>query len=269
MKVAVVQMNSQEDKAANLAAAERLIAEAAQWGVELAVLPELFTYLGRPQGQAAAAEPIPGPTSERLCELARRHRVHLVAGSYLEAIPGRDRRHNTSLAIHRDGSIVGRYRKLHLFDVDVDGTSYRESDSIAPGGDVVVAKLDDLPVGLTICYDLRFPELYRRLTLAGALVITAPAAFTRETGKDHWELLVRARAVENQVFVLAAAQVGSHPPGLACYGNAMIIDPWGTVLARAPYREGVAVAELDFDDLARVRRSVPALHHRRTDLLGV
>ena len=237
MKVAVVQMNSGEDKAQNLSTAERLLIEAAERGAELAVLPELFTYLGRRGKHREVADAIPGTTSELLTRLARARRLRIVGGSFLETAPGHERLFNTCLAVDADGSVVARYRKLHLFDVDVDGKRYRESDTMAPGEDVVLTKLGDVPVGLTICYDLRFPELYRRLGAAGARVITAPSAFTFETGKDHWDLLVRTRAVENQVFVLAAAQFGSHPPGLACYGNAMIVDPWGTALARA--RSGV------------------------------
>jgi predicted amidohydrolase len=266
MKVAVVQMNSGEDKAQNLETAEKLLAEAADRGAALAVLPEMFAYLGRRGGHRAAAEPIPGPISELMGGIARRRRIHVVAGSYFEAGPGESRLFNTSLAIDADGSVVGRYRKLHLFDVDVDGRSYRESDTIAPGQDVVVAKLGDLPVGLTICYDLRFPEVYRRLGGLGARAIAVPSAFTLETGKDHWEVLVRARAVENQVFVLAAAQFGPHPPRNSCYGNAMIVDPWGTVLARAPYTETVLMADLDLGYQERVRRSLPSLAHRRIDL---
>jgi predicted amidohydrolase len=258
-------MNSGEDKAANLGAAEQLLGEAARRGAELAVLPEYFTYLGRSEGHRTAAEPVPGPTSDLLCAIARRHRLALVAGSYLEAQTGQARLHNTSLAIQPDGSVAGIYRKLHLFDVDVDGNRYRESDTIAPGQESVIVKLGEVAVGLTICYDLRFPELYRHLTAAGATVITAPAAFTLETGKDHWELLVRARAVENQVFMLAAAQFGPHPPGQACFGNAMIVDPWGTVLARAPYRECVVLADLDFEHQAQVRANLPSLRNRRTD----
>jgi len=269
MKVAVVQMNSGEDKAQNLSAAERLLGEAAACGAELAVLPELFTYLGRRGKHREVADATPGATSELLTRLARRHRMHIVGGSFLERAPGYERLFNTCLAVEADGSIVARYRKLHLFDVDVDGKRYRESDTMAPGEDVVLTKLGEVPVGLTICYDLRFPELYRRLGAAGARVITAPSAFTYETGKDHWDLLVRTRAVENQVFVLAAAQFGSHPPGLACYGNAMIVDPWGTVLARAPEGECVVVADLDFGHQDRIRASLPALSHRRTEILGL
>jgi predicted amidohydrolase len=269
MKVAVVQMNSGEDKVQNLSTAERLLVEAAERGAALAVLPELFTYLGRRRGHRDVADAVPGTTSELLTRIARQRHLHIVGGSFLETASGHERLFNTCLAIDADGSIVARYRKLHLFDVDVDGHRYRESDTMSPGEDVVLTKLGDVAIGLTICYDLRFPELYRRLGAGGARIITAPSAFTFETGKDHWDLLVRTRAVENQVFLLAAAQVGPHPPGLACYGNALIVDPWGTVLARAPEGEGVVVADLDFVHQDRVRASLPALNHRRTEILGL
>jgi deaminated glutathione amidase len=269
MRVAVVQMNSAEDKAQNLVTAERLLHGAADQNAELAVLPELFTYLGRRRGHRDAAEPIPGPTSELLARVARERRLRIVGGSFLESVAGQERYFNTCLVLEADGSIVARYRKLHLFDVDVEGNRYRESDTMSAGEDVVLTKLGDVPVGLTICYDLRFPELYRRLGAGGARIITAPSAFTFETGKDHWDLLVRTRALENQVFVLAAAQFGSHPPGLACYGNAMIVDPWGTVLARAPEGESVVVADIDFEHQDRIRKSLPSLTHRRTEVLGL
>jgi predicted amidohydrolase len=181
-------------------------------------------------------------------------------------VEGTERFYNTSIALSPEGEIVARYRKLHLFDVEVDGKVYEESATVERGGDVVVANLGRAAVGLSICYDLRFPELYRRLAHRGARLVTVPAAFTAETGKDHWEVLLRARAIENQVFVLAAAQCGSHPPANACYGNAMVVDPWGVVLARAGYREGVVVADLDFGEQERVRRTLPALQHRREDL---
>jgi predicted amidohydrolase len=269
MRVAVVQMNSAEDKAQNLSTAERLLHTAADRNAELAVLPELFTYLGRRRGHREAAEPIPGPTSELLARIARQRHMRIVGGSFLESVTGQERYFNTCLALEADGSIVARYRKLHLFDVDVEGNRYRESDTMAPGDEVVLTKLGDVPVGLTICYDLRFPELYRRLGAGGARIITAPSAFTFETGKDHWDLLVRTRALENQVFVLAAAQFGPHPPGLACYGNAMIVDPWGRVLARAPEGEGVVVADIDFEQQDQIRKSLPALSHRRTEVIGL
>jgi predicted amidohydrolase len=170
------------------------------------------------------------------------------------------------VVLNPDGELVARYRKLHLFDVEVEGTTYQESATMAPGDEVVFASLAGVPAGLTLCYDLRFPELYRRLAAGGARLITVPAAFTMDTGRDHWEVLLRARAIENQVFVLAAAQCGSHPPGLPCYGNSMIVDPWGTVMARAGYREGVVVADIDLGHEERIRKSLPALAHRRADI---
>jgi predicted amidohydrolase len=261
-------MNSRDDKAANLAKAEALLAEAAARGAEFAVLPELWTYLGPKDRHARVAEPIPGPTSDLLAQIARRHRLWLVGGSYLESAPGQPRLFNTCLAFSPDGEIVARYRKLHLFDVDVDGYSYRESATMAAGDDVVATELCGVKVGLTICYDLRFPELYRRLAVGGARIITVPSAFTRETGKDHWEVLLRSRAIENQVFILAAAQVGNHPPGRACYGNALIADPWGVVLARAGYQECVVTADLDLEYQEQVRKELPSLEHRRTDLFA-
>jgi deaminated glutathione amidase len=266
VRVALVQMNSQDDKAANLERAEALVAQAAAWGPDLVVLPELWTYLGPRKRHAEVAEAIPGETSELLGRLASRYRFWLVGGSYLESVEGSERFHNTSLAMNPDGEIVARYRKLHLFDVEVDGKTYQESASVAPGNEPVVAQLGRAAVGLSVCYDLRFPELYRRLAARGARVVTVPAAFTMETGKDHWEVLLRARAIENQVFVLAPAQCGSHPPTNVSYGNAMVVDPWGTVLARAGYRESVVVADLDFGEQERVRRTLPALTHRREDI---
>jgi predicted amidohydrolase len=266
VRVALVQMNSRDDKAENLERAEMLVAQAAAWGSDLVVLPELWTYLGPRKGHAAAAEPIPGETSDFLGRLAARYRFWLVAGSYLESVEGSERFHNTSVVLNPDGEIVVQYRKLHLFDVEVDGKVYEESATIAPGREAVVATLAGVPVGLTICYDLRFPELYRRLTGRGARMITVPAAFTMETGKDHWEVLLRARAIENQVYVLAAAQCGVHPPNNASFGNSMIVDPWGVVVARGGYREGVVVADVDLAAAERIRKSLPALAHRREDL---
>lgn len=268
MRVALIQMNSRDDKAVNLARAEALLDEARARGAELAVLPELFTYLGSSRRHPQVAEPIPGPTSERLGALARRHRLWLVAGSYLEAVPGQTRFFNTSLAFDPAGTIVARYRKLHLFDVDVAWQSYRESATVAPGQEVVAAELAGVTVGLTVCYDLRFPELYRRLALRGARLITVPSAFTLETGQDHWEVLLRARAIEQQVFVLAAAQTGSHAPGRACYGHAMVVDPWGIVLVDAGDGEGVVTADLDLARQERVRKGLPALEHLRHDLFA-
>jgi predicted amidohydrolase len=268
VRVALVQMNSQDDKAANLERAEQLVGQAAAWGADLVVLPELWTYLGPRKQHPEVAEPIPGETSELLGRLAARYRFWLVGGSYLESLEGQARFRNTCVVLSPDGELVTRYRKLHLFDIEVDGKVYEESQTIAPGEDVVVTSLAGVPVGLSICYDLRFPELYRRLAAWGARVVTVPAAFTMETGKDHWEVLLRARAIENQVYVLAAAQCGPHPPANACFGQSMVVDPWGVVIARAGYREGVVVADIDLGHAERIRRTLPALAHRRADLFA-
>ena len=266
MRVALIQMNSQDEKGENLEQAERLLGQAATWGPDLVVLPELWTYLGPRKRHAEAAEPIPGETSEFLGRVASRYRFWLVGGSYLEAVEGSERFANTCLVFNPDGEQIARYRKLHLFDIEVDGKIYEESATIAPGDEVVVTSLAGVPVGLSICYDLRFPELYRRLAARGARLLTVPAAFTMETGKDHWEVLLRARAIENQAYVLAPAQCGPHPPAYACYGNSMIVDPWGVVLARGGYREGVVVADVDLGHAERIRKTLPALAHRREDL---
>jgi len=266
VRVALIQMNSQDEKAENLERAEMLVAQAAAWGSDLVLLPELWTYLGPRKRHAEVAEPIPGDTTEFLGRLSARYRFWLVGGSFLEATEGSERLHNTSVVMSPDGEVVARYRKLHLFDVEVDGRTYQESATMVAGDEVVVASLAGVPVGLSICYDVRFPELYRRLAAWGARLVTVPAAFTLETGKDHWEVLLRARAIENQLYVLAAAQCGSHPPGNACFGNSMIVDPWGTVVARAGYREGVVVADVDLGHAERVRKTLPALAHRRGDL---
>jgi predicted amidohydrolase len=266
VRVALVQINSGDDKAENLERAERLVAQAASWGPDLVVLPELWTYLGPRKRHPEVAEPIPGDASELLGRLASRYGVWIVGGSYLEAVEGAERLFNTSVVVGPEGAVTARYRKLHLFDVEVDGHAYAESSTLAPGAEAVVTPVAGVLTGLSICYDLRFPELYRRLSDGGARLLTVPAAFTKDTGKDHWEVLLRARAIENQAFVLAAAQCGTHPPGLACYGNSMVVDPWGTVVARAGYREGVVVADLDLGHPGRIARDLPALAHRRRDL---
>jgi predicted amidohydrolase len=266
VRIALVQMNSRDDKAENLERAEALVGQAAAWGPDLVVLPELWTYLGPRQRHPEVAEPIPGETSETVARWAARYRFWLVAGSYLERGEGGERLHNTSLVVDPDGEITARYRKLHLFDVEVDGRVYEESATVAPGDAAVVATAAGVPLGLSICYDLRFPELYRRLADRGARLIAVPAAFTMDTGKDHWEVLLRARAIENQVYVLAAAQCGTAPPGTTSYGNSLIVDPWGVVLARGGYREGVVVADVDLGHADRIRKALPALAHRRADL---
>ncbi len=269
MRVALVQMNSRDDYDANLREASRLLDAAAAEGADLAALPEMFTYLGPSSEHARIAEPIPGPATELLSSLAARHRMYVLGGSLLERLPGESRLSNTSTLFDRAGTLIARYRKLHLFDVDLPGQApYRESATVAAGEEIVSTDTEFGRVGLTICYDLRFPELYRALASQGAETIFVPAAFTLHTGKDHWEVLLRARAIENQAYVLAPAQVGSHPPGRECYGNSLVVDPWGTAIARAPNRVSVTLATLDRVYLKQVRRELPALAHRRRDLLG-
>jgi predicted amidohydrolase len=265
MRVACVQMTSGADKAANLECAERLVEQAAGAGADLVVLPEKWNALGDADVLRAAAEPLAGGESvSALAEWARRHGVAIVGGSITERREGREKLSNTSVALDREGNLVAAYRKIHLFDVEVGGVVYRESEAEEPGDEAVVAPLDEWPVGLTVCYDLRFPELFRVLTEGGALLITVPANFTLHTGRDHWEVLLRARAIENQLYVAAAAQVGEPAPGRPSYGRSLVADPWGVVLAQAPDVTTVVVADVDLYRLADVRRRLPALEHRRT-----
>jgi predicted amidohydrolase len=266
LQVAIVQMNSGDDKAANITAAMAGIERAAAMGARLVSLPEVWTNLGPDEGNAAAAETIPGPLTDQLGATARDLGIYLHAGSMLERVEGEDRLYNTTVVFDPTGAIVGAYRKIHMFDVDlVEATSYRESATIAPGDEIVTVEIDGVTVGLTICYDLRFPELFRILTLRGADIIMLPAAFTLATGRDHWEPLIRARAIENQVFMVAAGQVGTHPPGHWCYGRSMIVDPWGVVMAQASDAPTVITATLDLTQLERVRRQVPSVANRMPD----
>ncbi len=267
LRIGLVQMNSRSDKAENLAVAEQLVTEAAQQGAELVALPEYVNFLGPRELHDANAEPIPGPTTERFAALARRLGIYLLGGSILERseIPGKF--YNTSVLFAPDGSILAIYRKIHLFDVDLTGNvTSNESATILPGDRIVTAEVAGHTVGLTICYDLRFPELYRLLALAGAELILVPAAFTLYTGKDHWHVLLRARAIENQCYVAAPAQIGPHDPGQQCYGHALVADPWGTVIAEATNRVGVVVTTLDFAYLREVRQQLPSLANRRPEV---
>ncbi|MEJ7762394.1 MAG: carbon-nitrogen hydrolase family protein [Thermomicrobiales bacterium] len=266
LRVAAVQMNSGADVAKNVETALALIDRAANAGARLVTLPEVWTYLGPDEGAIAAAEPIPGPSTDLLAERARRHGIWLHAGSILERVAGEPLVRNTTVVLDPNGEIVARYSKIHLFDVVLDGVAtYRESATVAPGDEVVTLDIDGFPVGLAICYDLRFPELFRILALRGAEAIILPAAFTMTTGKDHWETLLRARAIENGFYLVAPAQFGMHPPGKWCYGRSLVIDPWGTVLATAPDGEGIIVTDLDRSRVAAVRRQIPALANRRPD----
>ena len=273
MRVAAIQTTAGDDRAANLAAAGVLVDEAAGDGARLVVLPEYFSVAGTPQLLTAAAESLDGPTVTWASQIAARHRIHLVAGSFPERPRlGDDRLSNTSCLVGPDGAVLAVYRKIHLFDVALRGVAFRESDTIAPGGDVVVAPLTgaapghDAPVlGMSLCYDVRFPELYRMLALDGATVVVVPSAFTAATGPAHWELLLRARAVDDQVFVIGAGQVGELPAGMPrCHGHSMVVDPWGVVLAeRAGPSPGCVVADLDLDGLTEVRERLPVLANRQ------
>jgi len=263
VRVAAVQLNATADRAANLAAADRLVREAAARGAQLVVLPEKWPLLGSGAQLHAGAEPIDGPAMSWARECARELELELVAGSFTELAED-GLRHNTSVHISPDGEIRALYRKIHMFDVTIDGLAYRESEFEEPGDEIVVTQTDaGLELGLTICYDLRFPELYRILALRGARVLVVPAAFTLATTRDHWETLLRARAIENQAFVIAANQIGENEPGRHSGGRSMIVDPWGVVLAQAGDSVGVIVAELDLARLDAIRESLPSLANRR------
>lgn len=265
MRAAVVQLNSTGEAARNLSAAERLVRAAAADGAELVALPEKWNLLGPGEQLAAAAEPLDGPSLSAARAWARELGIHLLAGSIAEraADDALSKAFNTSVLIGPGGEDLAVYRKIHLFDVEAGGVSYRESDHEQPGEEIVSAAVDGVELGLTICYDLRFPELYRILAVRGARLITVPSAFTLATGRDHWEVLLRARAIENQVFVLAPNQVGEAPPHYSSYGRSAIVDPWGVVLATAPDGEGFAAAELDLVAQEQTREQLPSLANRR------
>ena len=262
MRAAAVQLNSTEDKERNLATADGLTREAAADGATLIVLPEKFNVLGEHDDYVRGAETLEGPTIGWARDTARELGVDLVAGSIVEKRDGREKLANTSVHIGPDGELKAVYRKIHMFDVVVGGIEYRESESEEPGDEIVLSEAEGRPLGLTVCYDLRFPELFRILAVQGARVITLPAAFTKVTGQAHWEILIRARAIENQAFMVAADQIGNHPPDKESYGGSMIVDPWGEVLARAPDEECFVAADLDFERQDEVRDKLPSLANR-------
>jgi deaminated glutathione amidase len=263
MRAAAVQLNSTDDKERNTATADRLVRDAAADGADLIVLPEKFNVLGEHDDYVAGAEPLDGPTISWARDTARELGVDLVAGSIVERREGHEKLGNTSVHVGPDGEVKGVYRKIHMFDVVVGGIEYRESASEEPGDEIVLSEAaGGVPLGLTVCYDLRFPELFRILAIRGARVITLPAAFTKVTGRAHWEILVRARAIENQSFVVAADQIGTHPPDKESFGGSMIVDPWGEMLARAPDEECFIAAHLDFARQDEVRDTLPSLANR-------
>src|SRR3954451_17182561 len=264
MRAAAIQLTATPDTQRNLETADRLVRRAAALGAELVVLPEKWSVLGRGEDLLAGAEPLDGPAITWACTTARELGIDLVAGSISERVDGEEKLRNTSVHVGPDGALKGAYRKIHMFDVEVGGVEYRESHNEDPGDEAVLtATAHGVEVGLTVCYDLRFPELFRVLAVDGARILTVPAAFTLTTTRDHWEPLVRARAIENQAFVIASNQIGHHPPNHRSGGRSLIVDPWGIVLAAAPDSECVITADLDLEAQADVRRRLPSLANRR------
>ncbi len=263
LPVALVQLDATSDVDANLATAVALAGEAAEGGARLIALPEYLQYRGPDDGFRASARLIPGPYTDRFAEVARRYAVWILVGSTAETSTDPTRPFNSSALIAPDGAVAAVYRKLHLFDVAVDdGPTETESTRVTAGNRLVTAVVDDIHLGLTVCYDLRFPELYRSLALAGAEIFTVPSNFTERTGRDHWHVLLRARAIENGAYVLAPAQIGG-PPGQRAYGHSLVVDPWGTVIAEASSAVGIIRADIETDRVAAVRRQIPVLANRR------
>ncbi len=266
MRVGAVQLNATQDTDRNLETADRLVREAAGRGAELVVLPEKWSVLGTDEQLSAGAQPLDGPCISWARAAARELGIDLLAGSIVERVAGQEKAANTSVHVGVDGEVRAVYRKIHMFDVEVDGVVYAESATEEPGDQPVVSALaDGTGLGMSICYDLRFPELYRILAVRGAEVIVVPSAFTLATTRDHWEVLVRARAIENQCFVVAANQIGRDGAGHRAGGRSMIVDPWGLVLASASDSETAIVADLDFATLHDVRRRLPSLANRRPE----
>jgi deaminated glutathione amidase len=265
MRVAAVQLNSSKDVERNLEVARRLVAAAAADGAELVALPEKWNLLGGSADLLAGAETLDGRSLTAARGWARDLGVAVLAGSIAERVEGAEYLHNTSVLIEPTGEIAAVYRKIHMFDVEVGGVTYRESEHERPGEEIVVSAVGEVELGMSVCYDLRFPELYRILAVRGARLITVPSAFTLATGRDHWEVLLRARAIENQAFVLAPNQWGPAPPHYESYGRSMVVDPWGVVLAQAGDEECFVAAELDLESQRRVRESLPSLANRRPE----
>ncbi|NIE78035.1 carbon-nitrogen hydrolase family protein [Pantoea sp. Ap-967] len=263
MKVALCQLNSKQDKVANIASAIEQIGNAVKQGARVAVLPECIDYMGPISGVLGNSEEFDGATPAAFAHVAKEHGIWIVAGTIRTRSEGETRCSNTAYVISPDGLIHYHYNKVHMFDVLIDGqVDFLESAIVKPGSEVGFTHIDDVPVGLAICFDIRFPELFRAQALKGAKVMFVPAAFTMFTGKDHWEVLLRARAIENQCFVVAVGQWGAHAPGTVSYGRSMVIDPWGTVLATAPDGVNTTVVDLPMHRIDEVRASVPSLANR-------
>lgn len=267
MKIGLVQMNTQNDKAKNQEAAEAAVSRLADQGADLVMLPEMYNFLGVDEEKLANAETIPGPSIDRLQRKAREKGIFVHCGSILEKEGNRF--YNATVVFDRRGERVAFYRKVHLFDVEIPGgIVYKESAVVSPGKEIVTFDCEGITVGLSICYDLRFPEFYRKLADRGSSLILIPAAFTLMTGKDHWEPLIKARAIENICYVAACGQWGFHPRNNQCYGHSMVVNPWGTIISQGRDGETVVLADLDFDYMHSVREKLPALNHRRRDLFG-
>ena len=261
---AVCQLTTTEDAAASIAAAEASIDEAAALGARLVALPENVSFMGREADKLGLAEPLDGRTFRRLADRAKKHGIYLVAGTLPETGPTPERAYNTSALFDPRGELVAAYRKIHLFDVALGpGATHLESRTVEPGDRAVLARTELGDIGLTVCYDLRFPALYNRLARAGAEILTVPSAFTVPTGRDHWEVLLRARAIETQSWLIAPAQVGKNSERRSTYGRSMIVSPWGTVVAQCPDRPSVAVAEIDLSRVHELREKLPCARHER------
>lgn len=267
--VAAVQMRSTHDRDRNLDIAEAFAAEAADRGADLIAFPENVADVRAERSVGSPPEPLDGPTAQRFSAMALRHRVWILAGTIALRIPRGRKRYNASILFAPDGSVAAVYRKMHLFDVAIPGRAeFRESSLVKAGDAPVVAATPLGVLGLSVCYDLRFPELYRRLVLAGATVLFVPSAFTAFTGRAHWTALLRARAIENLAYVVAPAQWGLHHAGRRSYGHTSVIDPWGKVVAELESGTGVVLARIDLTRVARLRRELPVLTHVRRELLG-
>lgn len=267
--IALVQMDSQNDKGENLKQACAWIDEAAAHGARIVCFPEVMNLIGRNVGEGGGKETIPGYTTDILCDKAKEHGIYIHGGSITEEGPDHKGAQNASVFISPEGKILSVYRKLHMFDIILaDGTPFNESDKVTPGDSIVTVDTELGTFGMSVCYDIRFPEMYRIMALRGAQIIFTPASFTMPTGKDHWEPILRTRAIENGCYIVAAGQIGTKPAYTA-YGNSMVVDPWGTVIARAKDMVGITYAEIDLDYLYKVRKQIPSINNRRTDLYDV
>lgn len=266
--VAAVQMRSTHDRERNLDTAERFAAEAAAGGARVIAFPENVAEVTAEGRARPPAEALSGPTALRFAAMAKRHRAWILAGTIGLRDARSRKRANASILFAPTGAVGAVYRKMHLFDVTIPGRAvFRESRTIAAGGTPAVASTPLGVFGLSICYDLRFPELYRHLALLGAEVLFVPSAFTAYTGRAHWAALLRARAIENLAYVVAPAQWGVHHAGRRSYGHTCVIDPWGRVVAERAQGAGVVLARIDLARVARLRRELPALSHVRRELL--